>query len=388
MVQRISFSLCLLLAVGIATVSAIPVFVSRQGQPGPDVIIDKGTPRPATTPSPSPSPSQSNAPTQPDTVSEAFESSNSPRPSTVVPPSIAPGQPTPSVVPVSPVTGKIGISPTPGAVPAKSGGGLNTGAIVGIVVGVLLLLALIALLLWLVAKRSNEDNANTAAAGSTGTGGAGGAAYGTPEAGTRSLAGAPAGGGAATKAAKGSIQEVNLAEAEADTTGGAGDGYVVSDAARHHNAAPTGAVVAAAAGAGAAGAIVAASAKEITGIPEPVERAPSPPPHDYVVGVGKIETKSDFEDIKTRFARDEIADKSAVLGGTTHAIIDTPLEGGTTSTLAVPDTSVSDVKNPVLDLAGDRSGDVSEAARGLAVPEIITEEAAETPLFERDELPK
>lgn len=393
MVHRTSTALlpCLLL-VFIPLVAAIPVTIRQ------DVDINLGTPRP---PAPVVAPQASHSPAPSQVIVPGTQPSNpigiSPRPPTNLPPSITPAAPTPATGDPN-AAGTVGTNATPSPAPAaKGGGGLNTGAIIGIVFAVLLLLALIALLIWLVAKRSSDDG-SPAAAGAAGSGGAGGAAYATPEAGTRSLAGAAAGGaaaGAAGKGGDGSIQDVNLAaEAEADTSGGAGDGYVVSDSARHHGAAPTGAVVAAAAGAGTAGAIFAASPRELQGAGAAPARAPSPPPHDYVVGVGKIETKSDFEDIKTRFARDEIEDKSAVLGGATHTIGDTPLEGATDAAIpaaapvVIPSPVVSDIKNPVADLSEDRSGDVSEAARGLAVPEIIAEEAAETPLFERDELPK
>jgi len=398
-------------AVSVRSIPVTPVTV-RQQSGVPAVIIDER-------PSRAPVATQSNRPTQP--ALQALQSpppqpSLSSRPSVNPAPSLPPpGFPTPSSVPAPPGVGGVGGSgldpafgsptPAPPTTTTTGGRGLTTGAIVGIVIGVLVLLALIALLLWFVANRSNDDdninnNNNTTNTnnnsrsvpppGGNGNGGAG-AAYATPEAGTRSLAG--------TKAAEGSIQDVNLAEAEADTTGGAGDGYVVSDAARHHSSSGAGAGAGTVAAVG-AGALVAESPKEITGVAEPVARAPSPPPHDYVVGVGKIETKSDFEDIKTRFARDEIADKSAVLGGTTHAIVDTPLEGATTTPkdtdinididIEAPAPVVADVKNPVADLAQDRSGDVSEAMRGVGggVPEIIAEESAETPLFERDELPK
>lgn len=45
-----------------------------------------------------------------------------------------------------------------------------------------------------------------------------------------------------------------------------------------------------------------------------VPRGPTPPPHDYVLGAGPADTRSEFDDLHARFEREEIGDNSAVLG--------------------------------------------------------------------------
>lgn len=389
-----------------------------------DVVINKQTPPPLPSTSPFPTQLPSRAPPPAPTPAQP-----QPQPQ---PPSST-GQPSVSPVPPSPIP-PVGIAgdtdpvPSPEPVPTR---GLTTGGIVAIVLGALALLAFLVLLLLFVCRRSNtiRENEDTEL-------GPGAAGYAT----ARGVGGAGAAGGAggyptpdAVPATASDLppQEVELAEAEAET------GYVVSDTARHHGGVPAAAVAATAAGAGAAGVVAAVPAAT----DEP-ESAPSPAPHDYVVGIGQVKDKEEFEDIQIKFANDEIKDSTAVLGAS--AAIEAPLdedkaaeEGANpiedslevippvaaspaAAVVPAPETEVGDavgdtkaaevvpsaVETPgevvenvakadeiatgaaVVDAPSfDTSGDVSEAARGLGVTEIIAEEAAVTPALEKDALP-
>ncbi len=387
-----------LLCLALLAAACNAAFVVRQ-QISPAVIIPLLTT--------SPIPSQSAQPTQP--AVPLPQASSQP---TVVPnPTISPtaGAPAPSA---SATAGVVSggdpaeeIVPTPSPEPVSTR--LSRGAIAGIVVGVIVLLLLIIGLLFLVLRdRGDEDGANNVVPGGSApsNGGAAGG-YATPDTGAaRSLpaaAGVAGGaGGAAVAASEGTIQETELAEAEASMPGEPA-GYVVSDSARHHGAVAAAPVVATAAGAGAAGIVAAAPP------PNPDDRAPSPAPHDYVVGFGPIDKKSDFEDIKTRFARDEITDKSAVLGATSPPAIEgntnpveektgaleAPLETVEEVTSAEPVTAAPEAgasgKHDLLEnvTSEERSGDVSVAVGGLGATEIIAEEAAATPTLEKDAMP-
>lgn len=298
-----------------------------------DIIINKQSPDPSQSAQPSQQP-------QPILPLPQFSPPlpSPPRASQVVVPSATPSpgaslssSPTQSVAPSPSTTASsVALIPSPsvssgaaGAGVATRRGGANAGVIVGVVIGALLLLSLIILLLVVVFRGRNGD----ASGGPPPASGAGG--YSTPESATRGLGAAAAAGGAggAAVAARGTslptdnsdggtIQDIELAEAEATMPS-----YTVSDAARHHGGVATGAVLPAAAGAGAAGEVVATTGRD-----------PSPPPHDYVVGAGPIASRTDFDDIKTRFARDEIGDSTAILGASSL------IEGATDPTTTATET--------------------------------------------------
>lgn len=287
-------------AVLIAAANA--AIVLRDVEVRQDIVIDKR----------SPSPSQSAQPTQTPQPLEPLPQ-NPPKASQAsIPNSSAPASPTASVAPVAPPAATPAV-PTSAASPSPSAAGTtaegattsnasrrsNSGVVAGAVVAALLLVALVVVLLCVVfrgrnsraaaarpeGKYSSDPSARAIDPGATPVAGSAAAGTRAPPAGENSDGG--------------TIQDIDLAEAEASMP----QSYVVSDAARHHGAAPIGAVAPAPAGAGEAGAVLGTDGRE-----------PSPPPHDYVVGAGPITSKTDFDDIKTRFARDEIGDSTAILG--------------------------------------------------------------------------
>lgn len=137
-------------------------------------------------------------------------------------------------------------------------------------------------------------------------------------------------------------------------------------------------------------------------------RGATPPPHDYVVGAGPAATRTDFDDLRTKFERDEIGDNSAVLGGAIGAgammrgvgEVGRSDAGGATAPMApvpivaaeekaekegLPDRSgnVTFDSQERLMAGGDGSGQISDAALSLNAAS-IPEESADVPSLERD----
>lgn len=98
-------------------------------------------------------------------------------------------------------------------------------------------------------------------------------------------------------------------------------------------------------------------------------RGPTPPPHDYVLGVGPAETRKDFDDLQAKYERDEIGDDSAVLG----------VDRSSMSHPEGPATFERQEEIP----GGDGSGAISDATMALNAA-TITEEGGDVPSLERD----
>lgn len=141
-----------------------------------------------------------------------------------------------------------------------------------------------------------------------------------------------------------------------------------------------------------------------------VGRGPTPPPHDYVLGAGPATTRTDFDDLHARFEREEIGDNSAVLGKdhSTDATALAAIEGAPATTVVDEQDDGDDdgggeeeEEMTVAESGGgaaaatfeaqeqmmggnDGSGAISDATMVGLHAATITEEGGDVPSLERD----